>query len=286
MDWPTFKMNARRIVVGLCGRPAAPVVSAAEPFAGLAGLVLDLVVDGTTYAVTFQAGDDTSADVVARIELVVAGVAKRVAPGTKVGLFSLKAGGTDSRIRVTGGTANAVLGFSTTESAGTGLPDSMVLWADEAQPQIVPTAKVLLDIIGYRGIGHDEVRGSDGPDNTLELTQVGPRSILVQLTAEALTHTGESFAFQWLGRVRDRFLWEATRQALEAAELGLLDVGEARKFPNFVVDERTYSRATLDVRFSATSADVDESYDGSWIERAEVFSPFLSEDNNPMVIPS
>jgi hypothetical protein len=285
MDWAAFKESARRIVVGLCGRPAAPLVSVAEPFAGLNGLGLDLVVDGVAHTLTFAAGDDTAADVAARVELAIAGVAKRVAPGTKVGLFSLKAGGTDSRIQVTGGTANAVLGFPTTESTGTGLPDAMVLWQDEAQPHVYPDAKVGLDIIGYRGVGQDELVGSDGPGNTLELTQRGPRTVLVQIMAEALTHRGEAFAFRWLADVRDRFFWYSTQLALEAASLGILDVAEVRKFGNFVVDQRTYSRATLDVRFSAWSSTKDESYDGSWIERAEVWSPFLSEDVNPMVIP-
>jgi len=82
--------------------------------------------DGFLQTVTFQVGDfavpgaATAEEVAAAINSgIVDGQAVVTATGTKVSIFSDRLG-TGAKVEITGGTANAILGFSTTPVTGTG----------------------------------------------------------------------------------------------------------------------------------------------------------------------
>lgn len=110
------------------GTPAAVECATAETYDfSTGGETLTLKVDrGAVQTVTFQTSDfavpasGTAEEVAQAInKAIYGGKAKVTTAGTKVTLESDKAG-TGSYIEVTGGTANAILSFSTSEVQGTG----------------------------------------------------------------------------------------------------------------------------------------------------------------------
>lgn len=99
-----------------------------EPFNLSGGETLTVVVDGKTanvQTITFQAGDfaslgaATAEEVVERINAELAGAtASATSSGGKVTITSNTQNSVDSKIRVTGGTGNTALAFSTTQVEG------------------------------------------------------------------------------------------------------------------------------------------------------------------------
>ena len=110
------------------GITAAVESGNSESFALFGGEVLNIVVDGKTLnpqTITFQAGDfvnpgsATAEEVVTRINLDAAGITSYVnETGSKVIISSNTLRSASSKIRVTGGTANTALNFSTTQVVG------------------------------------------------------------------------------------------------------------------------------------------------------------------------
>lgn len=96
---------------------AASIESTAEPFAVTAGMVLDVEIDGVSDVVTFVGDASTAAEVIAEINAQIPGLASGT---TTVILTSptVADANTVSSIQVTGGSANASLGFPTTLARG------------------------------------------------------------------------------------------------------------------------------------------------------------------------
>lgn len=99
--------------------------------------------DGFLQTVTFQVGDfavpgaATAEEVAAAINAaIVDGQASATTSATKVSIFSDRLG-TGSKVEITGGTANALLGFSTTPVTGTGnVVDTRAITATEIAAMI------------------------------------------------------------------------------------------------------------------------------------------------------
>lgn len=107
------------------GTPAAVVAGAAEPYALADGQTLTLRVDGgPEQTVTFHAADfpniasATAAEVAAALNAALVG-GRATTAGGSVRLAS-DTEGTSSRLQVTGGTANAALGFAMMVAQGSG----------------------------------------------------------------------------------------------------------------------------------------------------------------------
>lgn len=281
MNWVELKTSIRQIVASTLGLPAKPVDSVVEPFDISNEMVLDFAVDGKTFAVTFpEMVAATAVDIVAVIGDYASGYLGKIRLSS--GLFC----GKDSRIQVLGGTANAILQFSTNLNRGSGLADAMLIWAKQAQPHIDFTNKglVLLDIIADRSIGSDEIRKSI-KDNVVILTQVGPRIVTVSIQSECISNLGADFAFHWLSQIRNYLFQETTRNIMRSANVSFIDAGEVKMLPNFLIDDREYSKANLDVRFGYVSEHQDETFDGTYIDTIEVNSPFTDYVTNPIVMP-
>jgi len=113
------------------GRTASVECANDENYNLSGGETLTLIVDAKSANVltaTFQAGDfatpgsATAEEVVARINEEIPGAIAYISSGgTKVSIFSNLDREDDSRVQVTGGSANAELGFPTTESQGAAL---------------------------------------------------------------------------------------------------------------------------------------------------------------------
>lgn len=121
-----FDNNGTQIATVAATR-ASRVSGAAEPYAILPLMTLTLKINGGfTQTVTFQAGDfaipgaGTAEEVCARINAeIVDGIAIASALGTTVTIYSDRYG-TGSSVEVTGGAANAILGFPAGVASGTG----------------------------------------------------------------------------------------------------------------------------------------------------------------------
>ncbi len=162
------------------------------------------------------------------------------------------------------------------------IPDGMTVWAKEAQPhtRTVQQALIKIDLIADRGVGRYERRVAS-LNNTAQLKYRQMRYATVQITAECISHAGDKFAFAWLTQILDRLQWESSRTAFENADLGFTGWSDIREFPNFIVDQHEYSRATLDLTLARLHEVIDGDYDGSWIETVYLYSPFLP--NSPFI---
>lgn len=129
MSWPTAKQSGDDGEETVTFEAAAAEVesSASAPFGLTHGMTLDIKVDGgATQVVTF--GTDQFEDIAnataeevseAISSALIGGGAAPTEAGAKVKIYS-GSYGTGSKIQVTGGTANAVLGFSLLEQTGSG----------------------------------------------------------------------------------------------------------------------------------------------------------------------
>lgn len=113
--------------VATIATPAAAVDTAtiAQPYNITNGQTLNVEVNGDPQVVTFQGADfaipgaGTAAEVATRITADLTGATGGVATGNKAKITTDKIGDL-ATLKVTGGTANGVLGFPTTEVAGIG----------------------------------------------------------------------------------------------------------------------------------------------------------------------
>lgn len=167
------------------------------------------------------------------------------------------------------------------------LPSGAIVWVDEAKPFFAPTNKTIvnLDLIATRSIGRDETRQSNHPSlNQVVFTQVGQRVSRVSIQPECLSHDGSRWSFRWAEQIRNRIRWESIHNLLLEYNIAVVTVGESKKLPNYTIDERTYSKANIDIDFAWVLYETQTDYDGGWIEVVEVVSPFEDYVNNPIVI--
>lgn len=127
------------------------------------------------------------------------------------------------------------------------------------------------------------------PHGNTTILQAGQRIATITIGAQCLTHHGDQWAMRWVNQVRDRMHWQQVQAAMKAACIAFIDATEARKVGPFVVDERTYTKAQIDIRFAYAHEERDTGYDGGVIETVELTSPFGTPDNtyniNPLVLP-
>ena len=106
------------VVAAIVANPAEVVSVATFPTGFLGGEVLDVRVLGMDQSVTFEPGDQTIGDVVARLNAQLTLVrVDEVAGQIRI---RTDLGGTNAHLEVTGGDANAVLAFPTATTLGSG----------------------------------------------------------------------------------------------------------------------------------------------------------------------
>jgi phage tail sheath protein FI len=106
------------VVAAIVANPAEAVSVATFPTGFVGGEVLDVRVLGMDQSVTFEPGDQTIGDVVARLNAQLTLVrVDEVAGQIRI---RTDLGGTNAHLEVTGGDANAVLAFPTSTSLGSG----------------------------------------------------------------------------------------------------------------------------------------------------------------------
>jgi phage tail sheath protein FI len=106
------------VVAAIVANPAEVVSVATFPTGFVGGEVLDVRVLGMDQSVTFEPGDQTIGDVVARLNAQLTLVrVDEVAGQIRI---RTDLGGTNAHLEVTGGDANAVLAFPTSTSLGSG----------------------------------------------------------------------------------------------------------------------------------------------------------------------
>jgi hypothetical protein len=277
VNWTERKDVLWWLIASTLGNAAAVVLSVVEPFTIGSGKTLTIEIDGTTRTVTFPAMTNaTAAQVVA-----VIGAGSDVY-GTKVRLRSALPCGTDSRVHVVSGDANVALQFPTSLSQGNGLSSSMLIWAKEAQPYIgqVEHGRIALDVISDRQITPVMIIPS-----VAGLTTSQQRVLALSIQAECLSHVGEQFAFRWLSQIQHWLQRERTRLYMREQNIAIYGQSDVLVMPNFRVDDREYSKANFDLRLGYVVERIDESFSGDWIETIEITSPWLSDEQNPMVVP-
>lgn len=165
---------------------------------------------------------------------------------------------------------------------------SGVHWRNEQKPifDIVTKCDVTLELLADRKFGEDEIREEfDANADLLNLIVVGYRVSTISVQAECLSHHGSEFAFRRLADVRDKLDWQSTLDVLKEAGLGVVGVSDITVMPNFIIDDREYSKANLDLQFSYMLTRPDENYDGSYIKRVEITSPFKPyQEPTPMIV--
>ncbi len=168
------------------------------------------------------------------------------------------------------------------------LPDKMTVWFKEAQPHIgtVNKAIVRINMVAVREVGRAEQLSYDIEPDLLGLKVAQAKVATIQVLAQTYTHDGEYWAFRWLEQLRARLLWQDARAELIAAGIAVVSMGETKEQPNWVVDQREYNQATLDLQLSFLDTVTDDNYDGSWIEVVEITSPFLKPALNPIIVDS
>ena len=284
MSWIDLKAKIHDVVACTLGNKAAAVYSVGEePFTFSEGDTLTAMVDGEAFSYTFI---EEQGEPIANLTAIqVAAVFGVIAEDwdTKVRLVSNKYCGKDSNIQVTGGDANDVLQFPLTLSEGDGLSDSMVVWANEAQPYILSdnSGKVTLEVIADRGLGQVEIKHTSDDDGAI-LTSVQSRIVTISVQAECLSNEDEFFAFRWLTDCQSHLSRRVAVELLAAANMAVIDIGDIVRLPSSKVDQRVYSKANFDLDLAYVDERIDTSFDGGWIETVEVDSPFYDKT---LVIP-
>lgn len=148
----------------------------------------------------------------------------------------------------------AIRAWVLTATGTVGLPEAAVYFADQPMPADPNAPRVTISIDGPYQVGVDgktwEFDGAAAAGQEIALRTEGNREIVVRLQAFAPTIVGPGVTARVLMVACQGFLHtDAVREALWAAGVGVLEVGDVVRVPQ-VVSGRQEDRATLDSRFT------------------------------------
>lgn len=163
--------------------------------------------------------------------------------------------------------------------SGSGLADGQVIFAAQNGPRPAkPLITIRLELGPPVGLDGLVISDTDGAPAGQEITRTsrGLRNLTVDLQAFSDAARGTQSPMALLEAVASRLSLQTQRDALGAANLGLISIGSVSRVDGVVNSTTFEPRAILSVRFLVTSETAEEL---TYIETVEVTDEIAEPDN-------